>query len=142
MVGRKPLEDPTVAIPFRVKQSAANWWEQRSEQAGMKLPKLLQKIVEDRADRALANPEETESSVGLVAALAEGMNASPPAKQRKAKPKAKTKDAPVDLMANLEKSLASAKANRHADEDEEPCRHPVNRRIGKGCAECGKDPVK
>jgi hypothetical protein len=22
------------------------------------------------------------------------------------------------------------------------CKHPINRRIGTGCAECGKDPVK
>lgn len=33
--------------------------------------------------------------------------------------------------------------SRHATAStEEPCSHPVSRRIGKGCGACGKDPVK
>lgn len=31
---------------------------------------------------------------------------------------------------------------RHPTAIEEPCRHPINRRIGTGCGVCLKDPVR
>lgn len=44
-------------------------------------------------------------------------------------------DRELDWAAATPPTKAPAKALK------EVCRHPVNRRIGKGCGLCGKDPV-
>lgn len=50
-MARPKSDDPTVAIPFRMKQSAAQWWERQAASEKLALPKLLRRILEEKADR-------------------------------------------------------------------------------------------
>jgi hypothetical protein len=49
-IGRPKLDDPTVPIAFRMRRSASDWWTARAEKEGTTLPKLIRRVLEEKAD--------------------------------------------------------------------------------------------
>jgi hypothetical protein len=50
MAGRPKLDDPTVPVSFRMKRSASEWWTSKARQEGTSLPKLIRRVLEERAE--------------------------------------------------------------------------------------------
>jgi predicted GIY-YIG superfamily endonuclease len=47
--GRPKLDDPTVPIAFRMKRSASEWWTARADKEDTTLPKLIRRVLEEKA---------------------------------------------------------------------------------------------
>lgn len=45
------LDDPTVPVSFRMKRSASDWWASQAGEQGTTLPKLIRRVLEERAER-------------------------------------------------------------------------------------------
>jgi hypothetical protein len=50
-MARPKLEDPTVPISFRMKRSASEWWTAKAVSEGTTLPKLIRRVLEEKAGR-------------------------------------------------------------------------------------------
>ena len=50
-MARPKLDDPTVPIAFRMKRSASEWWDKQAKAEGTSLPKLIRRVLEEKADR-------------------------------------------------------------------------------------------
>jgi hypothetical protein len=48
-MARPKLDDPTVPIAFRMKRSASEWWTERAKKEGTTLPKLIRRVLEEKA---------------------------------------------------------------------------------------------
>ena len=51
-MARPKSEDPTVAVPIRIKQSAADWWTKVANKEKRTLPKQIQHVLEERAAKS------------------------------------------------------------------------------------------
>jgi hypothetical protein len=57
-MARPKLDDPTVPIAFRMKRSASEWWTAQAQKENTTLPKLLRRVLEEKAS---AKPFERDS---------------------------------------------------------------------------------
>jgi hypothetical protein len=53
-MARPKLDDPTVPIAFRMKRSAAEWWTEGAKKENITLPKLIRRVLEEKAEAALS----------------------------------------------------------------------------------------
>lgn len=57
MMVRPKSDDPTVAIPIRLKRSAYRWWEKAAAQKGKKVAKVIQESLEAKAEPPVTQVE-------------------------------------------------------------------------------------
>ena len=51
-MARPKSEDPTVAVMFRMKKSAHDWWQKKADERNVTVAKEVQRATESAADRA------------------------------------------------------------------------------------------
>jgi hypothetical protein len=115
-------------------------------------------VVDDDCD--LSPPDRPQRKLGKAVRIAEDVHS---ALARRAKRNRSSVQAELDAVARIgllvdparqtesarqaratteARTLTTVKISGGRDQADEPCRHPVGRRIGTGCGACGKDPIR